>query len=100
VNGKAHNDAFITHDAIKNGATLVFEMGDEPSDWGKGTEPTSLTSGKNKADPAEDMVQKNYKFAKGELPESLASGVYSTALSADELKKAIELEGYTVVSID
>ncbi len=60
VNGNPHNDAFIAHDVIANGATLVFEMGDKPSDWGKGTTPTSLTSSVKKADPAEDLIAKRF----------------------------------------
>ena len=63
VNGNPHNDAFIDHKTIANGATLVFEMGDTPSDWGKGTAPTSLTSGGKKADPAEDLVAKRFSMS-------------------------------------
>lgn len=35
VNGKPWNSPFITHDELKNGATLRFTMSREPSDWGK-----------------------------------------------------------------
>lgn len=63
VNGKAHNDAFIDHDVIAGGATLVFTMGNTPSDWGTGTTPTSLTSGSKKADPAEDLVTTRFKMS-------------------------------------
>lgn len=73
VNGKAHNDAFIDHDVIANGATLVFEMGDTPSDWGKGTSPTSLTSGTKKADPAEDIVTSRYKMSEDAFGEGFTT---------------------------
>jgi predicted alpha-1,2-mannosidase len=35
LNGSEWNHAWITYDSIKNGANLVFEMGNQPSDWGK-----------------------------------------------------------------
>jgi len=73
VNGKAHNDAFISHDVIASGATLVFEMGDKPSDWGKGTSPTSLTSGGKKADPAEDIVTSRYKMREDAFGEDFTT---------------------------
>lgn len=69
VNGNPHNEAFIDHDVIANGATLVFTMGDTPSDWGKGTTPASLTSGTKKADPAEDLVTTRYKMSDGAFGE-------------------------------
>lgn len=100
VNGKAHNAAFISHEIISNGAELVFEMGDKPSDWGKGTEPTSLTSGKDKADPAEDIVTDKYKYTKGSLPETLTNGVYSSTLSADDLKKLFDNNSDTYVEME
>ena len=100
VNGKAHNDAFITHEAIKNGATLVFEMGNKASDWGTGSEPTSLTAGKDKAEPAEDIVTKNFKYTKGSIPATLVNGVYSDTLSASDLEKLFDNDSNTQVEFE
>lgn len=35
LNGKKHEDFFITHQDIMNGGTMVFKMGKKPSGWGK-----------------------------------------------------------------
>jgi predicted alpha-1,2-mannosidase len=34
INGKNLNDAFLPYNEIKNGGTLVFNMGPKPSQWG------------------------------------------------------------------
>ncbi len=35
INGRELTEPFFTHDDIKDGGTLVLEMTDEPTDWGK-----------------------------------------------------------------
>lgn len=39
VNGQSWPRAWLRHENIKNGATLRFVMGPQPSDWGKTTAP-------------------------------------------------------------
>ena len=99
VNGKAHNSVSISHDVIANGATLVFEMGSEASEWGKGTAPTSLTSGNVKADPAEDLVVKNFKFNQSALPETLTNGVYCETMEVADLQKLFDNDSNTQVEV-
>ncbi|MUK90650.1 glycoside hydrolase family 92 protein [Ornithinibacillus sp. L9] len=50
VNGEKYNKTTISHDLLVEGATIEFEMGPEPSDWGSSVDalPTSIT------DPATD----------------------------------------------
>lgn len=43
LNGQNHDRAWLYHWEIKNGAELVFEMGNEPSDFGKNDLPPSDT---------------------------------------------------------
>ncbi|RMG56626.1 MAG: glycoside hydrolase family 92 protein [Bacteroidetes bacterium] len=43
VNGQPWDRCWLQHGDIAEGATLVFEMGPEPSDWGTHTPPPSLT---------------------------------------------------------
>jgi putative alpha-1,2-mannosidase len=47
LNGKPWNRNWLTHDELRNGATLEFEMGPKPSTWGQSAEPPpSLSSAK------------------------------------------------------
>lgn len=41
VNGQAWNKSWVTHDDIKNGATIEFVMGSEPVNWDTGDLPPS-----------------------------------------------------------
>lgn len=45
VNGKSHDKLTIDHETLSKGAKLEFEMGREPSEWGKGADalPNSIT---------------------------------------------------------
>jgi predicted alpha-1,2-mannosidase len=43
VNGKPWDRAWLRHADLKDGATLVFEMGDQPSAWPSGTPPPSMS---------------------------------------------------------
>ena len=61
-NGEPLNTCVITHDMIKNGGTLEFEMGATPSDWAKGTAPTSLTVGDAPAKPWVDKIAPTAKI--------------------------------------
>ena len=99
VNGKAHNEAFISHKTVSEGATLVFDMGAEPSDWGKGKYPTSLTTGA-KADPAEDLVTKSFKYNQSALPETLTNGVYSETVSKADLEKLFDNNSNTAATLE
>lgn len=53
LNGADFNQSFINHEQILAGGQLVFEMGNEPSDFGKDSPPkSSITSAKTAAIPA------------------------------------------------
>lgn len=43
LNGRAPDRAWFRHTEIKDGATLVLNMGDAPSKWGTGNPPPSLS---------------------------------------------------------
>ncbi|SFB01718.1 alpha-1,2-mannosidase, putative [Lentibacillus halodurans] len=45
VNGEPYNQTTLPHDLLAEGATLEFDMGSEPSDWGTGKDslPESVT---------------------------------------------------------
>ncbi|WP_110943381.1 GH92 family glycosyl hydrolase [Virgibacillus senegalensis] len=66
VNGKPYEKLTLKHETLADGAVLDFEMGDTPSDWGKGEEalPNSLTDTKTdgsalSADPLHDLTDDN-----------------------------------------
>jgi predicted alpha-1,2-mannosidase len=46
LNGKSWNNVWLDHKDIIKGATLVFEMGDKPSQWGVDTLPVPYANGK------------------------------------------------------
>jgi predicted alpha-1,2-mannosidase len=46
LNGKPWNNVWLNHDDIINGASLVFEMGNTPSEWGVNTLPVPYANGK------------------------------------------------------
>lgn len=46
LNGKPWNNVWLKHEDIVNGASLVFEMGSKPSDWGVKTLPVPYANGK------------------------------------------------------
>ncbi len=99
VNGIAHNSAFLSHESLKNGATLVFTMGDKASNFGKSSTPTSLTETGKKADPAEDLVTKSFEFKKSTLPTTLKNGVYCETLDVDDLEKLFDNNSNTYVDL-
>ena len=74
--GKAYNDCFIDHADLVKGGHIVFEMGAEPSTWGAGSEPESLTTGTDIPDPAEDLVGARVKIRSDEFTPAGSSGVY------------------------
>jgi predicted alpha-1,2-mannosidase len=41
LNGKRYDKPYLTFSDLAKGGTLVFEMGDQPSSWGKGKRPPS-----------------------------------------------------------
>ncbi|MBQ7847538.1 MAG: GH92 family glycosyl hydrolase [Clostridia bacterium] len=46
LNGKSHDKLYFTHEQLRAGGQIVFEMGDTPSSWGMGEDarPTSMTA--------------------------------------------------------
>lgn len=46
LNGEPWNNVWLNHDDIVNGASLVFEMGNTPSEWGVNTQPVPYANGK------------------------------------------------------
>jgi len=49
LNGKLWEKNWLRHNDIRNGGTLEFEMGPEPSTWGQNEEfPPSLSTGRFK----------------------------------------------------
>ncbi|WP_099159684.1 GH92 family glycosyl hydrolase [Virgibacillus ndiopensis] len=63
VNGKSYNKTTLPHDLLAEGATLEFDMGSEPSDWGTGEDalPKSMTDSSTNGssllpDPLKDLT--------------------------------------------
>ncbi|HYJ67072.1 MAG TPA: GH92 family glycosyl hydrolase, partial [Nocardioidaceae bacterium] len=58
VNGKPYDKTYISHAMLTGGATLDFDMGSEPSDWGTGSAsaPPSVTKGTAKPRPMHDVT--------------------------------------------
>lgn len=63
VNGKSYNKTTLSHDLLAEGATLEFDMGPEPSDWGTGEDalPASITDSSTNGssllpDPLKDLT--------------------------------------------
>lgn len=56
VNGKRHDQTWISHDVLADGAVLDFSMGSDPSSWGTGEKalPTSLTPSGEAPQPLSD----------------------------------------------
>lgn len=71
LNGQPLDRSYITHEEIKNGGEMVFEMGPKPSDFGS-VPPTSLTKGTAPASPWTDLVPPVIKVVP-ELKEDTAA---------------------------
>nr|WP_189078370.1 GH92 family glycosyl hydrolase [Mangrovihabitans endophyticus] len=56
VNGKAYDSTSLPHSLLAGGATLDFEMGSQPSQWGAAAPPPSITTGSAPADPLSDLT--------------------------------------------
>lgn len=63
VNGKSYNKTTLSHDLLAEGATLEFDMGPEPSDWGTSEDalPASITDNATNGssllpDPLKDLT--------------------------------------------
>jgi len=54
LNGTPHERAWLTHQDLLDGASLEFELGPEPANWG--TPPPSLTEGDTKPRPLTDLT--------------------------------------------
>ena len=84
--GKAYNNCYIDHADLVNGGHIVFEMGSEPSTWGVDSEPKSLSTGSDVANPAEDLVIARFPTRNEAFTPASGSGVY-----ADGVKNASKL---------
>ncbi len=58
VNGKNHDQAYISHHQLATGAVLDFEMSPSPTKWGTKNDalPVSLSDGKDVAQPVGDAT--------------------------------------------
>jgi predicted alpha-1,2-mannosidase len=58
VDGRSWNRSYLPHDVLADGATLDFEMTDEPSDWatGRSAAPPSITEGSHHPEPLRDAT--------------------------------------------
>ena len=56
VDGKAYDSTSLPHDLLADGAVLDFAMGPEPSSWGAGSPPESLTRGDAPPNPLRDLT--------------------------------------------
>ncbi|GAA0588196.1 GH92 family glycosyl hydrolase [Paractinoplanes ferrugineus] len=56
VNGAAYDQTSLPHALLAGGATLDFDMGPQPSKWGAGSPPPSLTTGSAVAAPLRDLT--------------------------------------------
>lgn len=59
VNGQLYHKTYISHDVLASGATLEFEMGEEPSTWGTAADaaPPSITTGSEAPAPLRDITK-------------------------------------------
>lgn len=59
VNGKRHQQTYLPHDVLAEGAVLEFEMGPTRSRWGTGDSaaPPSLTTGHDVPEPLHDVIE-------------------------------------------
>lgn len=56
LNGQAFNQCYIDHATLAAGGTIVFTMGDAPSNFGVDSDPISLTPTVEKASRTNDLV--------------------------------------------
>ena len=56
INGKAYDKTAVSQTELMKGATLDFVMTDEPTDWGVGNPPTSITEGNEAPNPLKDQT--------------------------------------------
>lgn len=85
LNGKAYNKCFVDHADIALGGEIVFVMGDKPSDWGKDSDPKSLTTGSQAPVPAEDLVTSRTPLKTGVPTETLTNSVFTDISGASAL---------------
>jgi predicted alpha-1,2-mannosidase len=62
LNGKNITRSYLLHSELAEGATLDFEMGPNPSQWGTGVDdvPTSITQGDKKPTPLKSLLPAVY----------------------------------------
>ena len=58
INGEAWDKTSVPHQLLADGATVDFEMGSEPSQWGTAPDdaPTSVTTGSEPPEPLRDQT--------------------------------------------
>jgi predicted alpha-1,2-mannosidase len=56
VNGHAYDRTYLPNDLLTKGATLDFAMGSQPSRWGAGSAPLSITPDGQAPRPARDIA--------------------------------------------
>ncbi len=56
VNGKSYGSTSLPNSLLAAGAVLDFDMGPQPSSWGVGSPPPSLTTGTAVATPLRDLT--------------------------------------------
>jgi len=72
INGKPFTSTALPHDILASGATLDFEMGAAPSNWGSGQEdaPSSITQDDKVAAPLRDLTDKLLAQGLGKATDS------------------------------
>lgn len=99
-NGEPFNSSAFTHEMIKNGGVFEFEMGPAPSDWAKGTAPTSLTVGDGVAKPWRDLVAKNAKVITSDVFAPVAVDAYTVKTSNGAFAAALDNNSKTEAALD
>ncbi|HEX2411181.1 MAG TPA: GH92 family glycosyl hydrolase [Solirubrobacteraceae bacterium] len=58
IDGKRHDQTYLSHEQLADGATLTFDMGSQPSRWatGKQAAPPSITEGDEVPQPLRDAT--------------------------------------------
>ncbi len=59
LNGEEYNNIFLTHETLTKGCTIEFQMSAEPSNWGLGNTPTSITKGDTTSAGNADLAKKD-----------------------------------------
>ena len=99
-NGKPFDSCAFTHEMIKMGGVFEFEMGPEPSDWAKGTAPSSLTVGDERAKPWLDKVCPKATVVVTDDFAPLAVDSYTVKTSNGAFTAALDNNSKTEATLD